>query len=83
MEKKSGYAVLQVNSPSCLYGFCLGGNCKLFKDLFTWRDGALASQATQLEGVKHNLPLPATHLPRTVSGLCELSFEWPLEAQQT
>ena len=51
-----------------------------FKGLFTWREGALAIQATRLEGVKHSPPLHATHLTRTVSGLRdhELSFEWPL-----
>ena len=49
--------------------------CNNFKGLFTWREGAPANRATQLEGLKHSLPLHATHLTGTVSGLRELSLE--------
>ena len=44
------------------------------KGLFTWKEGAPASRATRLEGLKHSPPLHATHLTGTVSGLCELSL---------
>ena len=45
------------------------------KGLFTWKEGAPASRATRLEGLKHSPPLHATHLTGTVSGLRELSLE--------
>ena len=48
------------------------------KSLFTWREGDPANQATRLVGLTHSPPLHATHLNGTVSGLCELSFEWLL-----
>ena len=48
------------------------------KGLFKWRKGALPNLATWLEGLIHSLPLYATHLTGTVSGLLELSFESPL-----
>ena len=48
------------------------------KGLFTWTEGALANWVTWLEGLKHSLPLHATHLTGTVSGLCGLSLERPL-----
>ena len=51
---------------------------ELIKGLFTWKEGALANRATQLEGLKHSPPLHATHLTRTVSGLHKLSLERPL-----
>ena len=51
-----------------------------FKGLFTWREGAPANRATQLEGLKHSPPLHATHLIGTVSGLHELSPEQPLSS---
>ena len=52
---------------------------RLPKCLFTWREGALANRATQLEGLKHSPALHVTHLTgSTVSRLRELSFEWPL-----
>ena len=54
-----------------------------FKGLFTWREGAPANRATQLEGLKHSPPLHATHLTGTVSGLSELSFERPLSTNIT
>ena len=44
--------------------------------------GYLANRATRLEGLRHSVPLHATHLTRTdtgtVNGLRELSLEWPL-----
>ena len=46
--------------------------------LFTWREGAPASRATWLEGLKHRPPLHATRLTGTVSGLRGLCFERPL-----
>ena len=48
------------------------------KGLFKWRKGALPNLATWLEGLIHSLPLYATYLTGTVSGLLELSFESPL-----
>ena len=45
------------------------------KGLFTRREGAPANRATRLEGLTHSPPLHATHLTRTVSGLCAFSFE--------
>ena len=50
----------------------------LSKGLFTWREGTPTNRATRLQGLKHNPPLPATHLTGTVSGLRELSPERPL-----
>ena len=46
--------------------------------LFTWKEGDPANRATRLEGLKHSPPLHATHLTGAVSGLRELSLEWPL-----
>ena len=48
-----------------------------FEGLFTWREGAPANRATRLEGLKHSLPLRATHLTGTASGLRGQSFERP------
>ena len=48
------------------------------KALFTWREGASATRATRLEGLKHSPPLNATHLTRTASELQGQSFERPL-----
>ena len=48
------------------------------KGLFTWREGAPANRATQLEGLKHSPPLHATHLTGTASELHGQSFERPL-----
>ena len=50
------------------------------KGLFTWREGAPANRATQLEGLTHGPPLHATYLTETVSGLRKLSFERLLNA---
>ena len=41
-------------------------------------EGAPATRATRLEGLKRSSPLHATHLTGTVSGLHELSLERPL-----
>ena len=51
------------------------GWTKLTKGLFIWREGVPANRATRLEELKHSPPLHATHLTRTVGGLCELSLE--------
>ena len=50
------------------------------KGLLTWKEGAPANRATRLEGLTHSPPLHATHLTETVSGMCGVSFEWPLSA---
>ena len=38
----------------------------LTKALFTWRQGAPSNQATRLGGLKHSLPLHASHLSEIV-----------------